>query len=169
MPDVRSYLDEREKLLESEIAKLRGQIAPLERELFEVRIAQRAVGRHSREPLQLPLMSADGRSSVDDEAASLWKQYLSVKAERLLSPYARLTIKQLVLKALEEQFPSGATAQQLLELFASAWGREEVVRTSLSPQLSRLKAEHKIDRNGTLWFLRKPRPEVPEAKAAASP
>lgn len=168
MPDVRSYLDEREKLLESEIAKLRGQIAPLERELFEVRIAQRAVGRHSREPRQLPLMSADG-SSVDDEAANLWKQYLSVKAERLLSPYARMTIKQLVLKALEEQFPSGATAQQLLDLFGSAWGREEIARTSLSPQLSRLKAEHKIDRNGTLWFLRKPRPEVPEANAAASP
>lgn len=164
---LRSYLDDREKALQSEIAKLREQIAPLERELFEVRIAKRAVGRHSREPLQQPLFSASEEVAVDAEAQELWKQYRAIQAERVLSPYARLTIKELVLKALNEQFPSGATAHQLLELFANAWGRDEIVRTSLSPQLSRLRAEHKIDRNGSLWFRRTPKGEMPEAKAAA--
>lgn len=167
MTDLRTYLDEREKALEAEIGKLRAQISPVERELFEVRIAKRALGRHSNEPLQQPLFSEVEKAPIDEQAAELWKQYRAIQAERLLSPYARLTIKELVLKALEEQFPSGATAQQLLELFATAWGRGEIVRTSLSPQLSRLKAEHKIDRRGTLWFRRNPRPETSQSKAAA--
>lgn len=166
MAQLRSYLDDREKALQAEITKLREQISPLERELFEVRIAKRAVGRHSSEPLQQPLFSAgtDG-GAVDPEAQDLWNQYRAIRAERLASPYSRMTIKELVLQALEEQFPSGATAQQLLELFATAWGREEVVRTSLSPQLSRLRAEHKIDRNGSLWFRRQPRPDENEKAA----
>lgn len=167
MADLRSYLDEREKALEAEIAKLRGQVVPLERELFEVRIAKRAVGRHSSEPLQQPLFSPSEKISVDQEAEKVWKQYRAIQAERALSPYARMTIKDLVLKALEEQFPSGATARQMLDLFANAWGRGEVVRTSLSPQLSRLRAEHKIDRNGSLWFVRNPRPQPVETKTAA--
>lgn len=166
MPQLRSYLDDREKALEAEISRLREQIAPLERELFEVRIAKRAVGRHSSEPLQQPLFSQSDGQTMDDEAQQLWKQYRAIQAERLLSPYSRMTIKELVLKALEEQFPSGATAQQLLELFSTAWGRNEIVRTSLSPQLSRLRAEHKIDRNGSLWFRRQPRPDEIQAKAA---
>jgi hypothetical protein len=164
--DLRSYLDDREKALQSEIMKLREQIAPLERELFEVRIAKRAVGRHSSEPLQQPLFSSTEKVAVDEQAQELWKQYRAIQAERVLSPYARLTIKELVLKALEEQFPSGATAHQLLELFSNAWGRGEIVRTSLSPQLSRLKADHKIDRDGSLWFRRNSKVDPPETKAA---
>lgn len=159
MADVRTYLKDRQNLLEGEIAKLRAQLIPLERELFEIKIAQRALGRQSNEPSQQPLFAEDGGGSIDEEAAAIWRQYKAVEAERVLSPYARSTIKELVLRALTEQFWSGATAQQLLDLFADAWGRPEIVRTSLSPQLSRLKAEHKIDRNGTLWFIRDPKSE----------
>lgn len=167
VPDVRTYLEEREKQLELEIANLRSKIAPLERELFEVKIAQRAVSRHSREPLQRQLF-LHSAVEEDPEASEIWKQYMSIAAERANSPYARLTIKQLVLKALTEQFPSGATANQILDLFANAWGRGEIVRTSLSPQLSRLKAEHAIDREGTLWFRRSPRPEPDQQQTKAA-
>jgi hypothetical protein len=153
MSDLRTYLEQREKQLESELGKLRGLLAPLERELFEVRVAQRAVARKSPEPQQRHLFG-NLKLEVDEAAAEVWKQYLALQEAQANSPYFNLTIKELVLKALGEQFPSGATANQLLELFRGAWGRGEIARTSLSPQLSRLKAEHKIDRNGSQWFLR---------------
>lgn len=164
MSDLRAYLDEREKFLEAEVAKMRSILAPLERELFEVRVAQRAVSKKSPEPQQRQLFS-QGPLNVDDAVAEVWRQYRELKAAKDASPYAGLTIKQLIAKALDEQFPSGATANQLLELFSSAWGRSDVVRTSLSPQLSRLKDEGKIDRRGTTWFLR--RPHSDETRAAA--
>jgi len=161
--DIRSYLAEREQKLKAELASLRGRIAPIERELFEIAQAQRAVGSVAAEPFQAPLFQTEPDEHVDPEAADLWKEYKRILAERTANPYFRLTIKQLVLKALNEQFHSGATALELLEFFESAWGRDDIARTSLSPQLSRLKAEQKIDRNGSIWFAREP---VSDAKAA---
>lgn len=74
---------------------------------------------------------------------------------RKCSPDAQgLTMKQLVLKALGEQFANGATANQMLEFFAREWGRTDITRTSLSPQLSRLKAEGKIALVGKTWMTR---------------
>lgn len=150
--DVRSYLADREKQLKAELAALRERITPIERELFEIGLAQKAVGTVASEPFQAPLFQTSPDEHVDKEAADLWKEYKRILAERTASPYFRLTIKDLVLKALEEQFKSGATAQELLEFFASAWGRDDIARTSLSPQLSRLRAEKKIERDGSLWF-----------------
>ena len=167
--NLRTFLEEREKHLEAEVAKLRAILAPLERELFEVRVAQRAVGKKSPEPQQRHLFS-NLKLNVDDEAAEVWRQYLEKGQAASDSPYFGLTIKDLITKALDEQFATGATANQLLELFRSAWGRPDVVRTSLSPQLSRLKDEGRIGREGTVWFLRRPRPasELPQAKKAAT-
>ena len=159
MADVRTYLESREKQLEAEIAKRRSEIAPLERELFEVKIARKAVGHRSSEPVQHPLFEQSDGDAIDEDAAKIWKQYKAMEAERVMSPYHRLTIKELVMKALTEQFPSGATAQQMLDLFSTAWGRGGIARTSLSPQLSRLKVDHKIENNGSVWFIRQIRPD----------
>lgn len=62
-----------------------------------------------------------------------------------------LTMKQLVVKALKEHLLDGATANGLLDFFAREWGRDEIMRTSLSPQLSRLKDEGTIRLNGKVW------------------
>ena len=60
-------------------------------------------------------------------------------------------------------FRWGATANELVEFFHNAWGRRDVVRSSLSPQLSRLKDEGFIDREGYNWFLLEPqKQEAPE-------
>jgi hypothetical protein len=155
--DIRAYLSEREQKLKAELAALRARIAPIERELFEIALAQKAVGSVVAEPFQAPLFQTGPDEHVDDEAAELWKEYKRVLAERTANPYFKLTIKELVLKALNEQFHSGASAQELLEFFESAWGRDDIPRTSLSPQLSRLRAERKIDRNGNTWFTREHR------------
>jgi len=154
MADIRTYLVDREERLKAELAALRERIAPLERELFEVRVAQKAVGQSSSEPFQAPLFQIASDSHVDIGAAKIWQQYQEIKARRAANPYFRSTIKELILKALVEQFPSGATAHQMLEFFGTAWGREDIERTSLSPQLSRLKSEEKIGRDGNVWYAR---------------
>jgi hypothetical protein len=83
--DVRSYLELREKELGEQIANLRAQMAPLERELFEVKIAQRAVSRQSREPLQQHLFAATPDAEAP-EAKKVWEQYLRIQARQLNSP-----------------------------------------------------------------------------------
>jgi hypothetical protein len=80
------------------------------------------------------------------------------------SPYYQYsTIKQLIKKALTEHFQSGATAFQLREFFRDAWARN-IDRESISPQLSRLRSEKIIDREGNVWFLIKETDALPPGK-----
>lgn len=114
------------------ISDLRAQIGPLLKELDDIQRARTAVT--SPPPIQAnPL-----RVEVIRELT---------EADRLRI----MTLKQLVVKALAEAFPGGATALQLLAHF-KAWGRD-IARTSLSPQLSRLKDEGVIERSGKVWTL----------------
>jgi len=73
---------------------------------------------------------------------------------RKKNPFAAsMTIKQLVMTALANEFAEGATVNELLDYFARQFGRVDITRTSLSPQLSRLKAERKVMRMGRVWAL----------------
>jgi hypothetical protein len=157
MSRVRQMLDEHEREILERLAALRGQITPLEQELHEVRMAKSALQREGsglREP-QLALANPAFLKVADIGSRSFASAVLTTNVER--SPYAHLTIKQLVLKALRDHFPHGATANQMLDLFANVWGRGEIARTSLSPQLSRLKeGDHLIFRQGRTWHLRHP-------------
>lgn len=81
--------------------------------------------------------------------------------------YSSLTLKQMALRALKEHFTEGASAQQLLEYFETAYGRS-IERSSLSPQLSRLKEDHEIELEGRLWKLVSPKQKEPPAKADGS-
>lgn len=91
------------------------------------------------------------------------------------NPFSSLTMKELTVKALEERFVNGATAAQLIEFFAEAWGRKDIVRSSFSPQLSRLKNEGIIELHGKNWRLVGPKENEPPlggsetGEVAASP
>jgi hypothetical protein len=66
-----------------------------------------------------------------------------------------LTIKQLTLRALYEHFQgTGATASELREYLQNAHGRQ-IAHNSISPQLSRLKAEGSVahDDKADTWRL----------------
>lgn len=65
----------------------------------------------------------------------------------------KMSVKAMVLDALERHFPQGASALDLLECFAKEYGRNDVARTSLSPQLTTLKNDGKIARDGMAWIL----------------
>lgn len=75
-------------------------------------------------------------------------------------PYEHWTLKQIAVQALRDHFPEGATANQLLDVLKAAYGRE-IERSSLSPQLSRLKEDGIIELDGKLWRLPQKRIEPP--------
>lgn len=65
-----------------------------------------------------------------------------------------LTIKEAVIRVLDDE-KRGMTAQQILVAINERFFDGNVVRSSLSPQLSRLNhKDKKIKFNGTLWSLR---------------
>lgn len=113
--------------LSRKVQALREELIPLERELSEVRRALAAV-------------------SPEEPPALL--QFLERPASP--SPYAGMTIKQLALQALREQFATGATAADLLSFIETAYDRK-IDRASFSPQLSRLKEEGLVRRIGRYW------------------
>jgi len=150
MFDVRETLDRLERELAARIGELRNELAPLERELADVRKAKAAIQGDKRQ-------ASIGEVQIVPMARQMFMQvhHAHVTAHELdgASPYAKLTMKELILRALTEQFPNGATAAQMLDFFTHGWGRHDVVRTSLSPQLSRLRQEGKIELNGLVWKL----------------
>ena len=130
-PSVRDYLAEREEELVAKLNFLRKEQEPLENELADVRRARAALG-----PEPAPLLDVARRLGTGPPGS-----------------FEHWTLKQMVVRALQEHFQNGATAQQLLEFFRTAYGRD-VQRESLSPQLSRLVDPDKlITRQGRLYFL----------------
>lgn len=140
MSKLRDMLIERQAELEEQISKLRAQLVPLEEELDETKLARNAV------EARVVLLPANGNAS---SARSV--NYFSQLPSGW--PFRNWTMKQMVRKALEDDYPEGATARQLLDLFHKEWGRTDIIRSSLSPQLSRLKAEGEIWRKGLIWRL----------------
>src|SRR6266852_1100628 len=128
---LRDFLDRRERELTEKATKLRNELAPYEAELADIRRAKVALGYNLAGMLTEFLQDA---SSPNDAATRAG----NIPAGGMLAgnPSERITIKGLAVKALDEKFRQGATAQQLLEFFRDAWGRD-IDRASLSPQLSR--------------------------------
>lgn len=126
----------REATLDGEIDRLMAQLRPLREERGQVRNAIRAMLGEV-----VPIKGIFG----SNESIAHHKRKAHPEIQNL-------TLKELVIKALTEQISGGATANQLLDLFERRWGKK-VARTSLSPQLSRLKAEGKIALRGKVWYL----------------
>lgn len=153
MPNVRDLLETHEAAVAKRIAELRAELVPLERELLDVRMAKAALKTDAvpeQRRLLFPHAGTEGHSSH----VNAWRHRLVYAAHHApSSPYSKLTIKDLVKKAMVEHFPNGATAAELLDLFWNVWGRTDIERTSLSPQLSRLRNENILFREGHMWRL----------------
>ncbi len=167
MSDIRKLLDSHEAAIANRIRALREELVPLERELFEIGLAKAALERSPKSADQPELFGTRISASSGDYSNSDKVRNILVHSSWSApqSPYEKFTIKELVTKALEEHFKEGATAAQLLDFFASAWGRTDIARTSLSPQLSRLRQEGILTREGPTWRLR--RPHLPDNEATA--
>lgn len=164
MSMIRELLDTHEAAITARIKKLREELIPLERELFEIGLAKSGLERTPRVSDQPELFIPNASQNLEP---AQFRQIASSnhRQDTFSSPYSRCTIKELVIKALEEHLKDGASAQQLLEFFSKAWGRSDIARTSLSPQLSRLRQEGILVRDSQIWRLR--RQHIPETEAAA--
>ena len=132
-------LRQRQDELTREKASLQTRLGPIISELDQIDIAIRAMTGK--------VISASGTAASSASVAH---------HKRIAHPdIQKLTFKQLIVKALGEHFTNGATANELLELFERKWGRR-LMRTSLSPQLSRLKNDKIIELEGKVWHLSKP-------------
>lgn len=75
---------------------------------------------------------------------------------------SNMTIKDMVLEILPKH-PDGLTALEILAHIEQDFG-QSIMRTSLSPQLSRLKSSGKIKRDNFTWTIYKPPTEVEGSK-----
>lgn len=137
---MREMLDRRESELAARASELRAELLPVEREIEEIRAARAAIIRVREIPAK---GSEAGRA-----ASEYWVQHHEPDA-----PYRTMTMKRLVRIALADHFKTGATANEMLALFHGSFGRTDIIRSSLSPQLSRLKSEGEITREGLTWKL----------------
>jgi prefoldin subunit 5 len=175
---LREFVMEHEQKLTAKISDLHAKLTPLEAELAEVRRAKGAIGMmmpapRSEAPLVEMLVGVTRIARVLGAAQKRASEILqadqaghSVDVPAALpppSPYANLTMKELVVKVLAEHFHEGATTRQMLEFFRDAWGRD-IERTNLSPQISRLRQEGIIGRSGAAkWYL------IPEQRRGKKP
>lgn len=63
------------------------------------------------------------------------------------------TIKEGVVQLLREVSPGGLTALEILDRLNRRWWRGELKRTSLSPQITRLKNDKKVVSERGVWKL----------------
>lgn len=139
---LRDYLIAREAELLKERGGYLEKVAGIEIDLAETRRALAALGAPEMPGL---LRLATGLATPDGV------------------PYREWTLKQLAVRALQDHFPYGATANQLLAVFESHYARE-IARESLSPQLSRLKDDNIIKLEGKLWKLATQERETPPSR-----
>lgn len=157
---LRQLLDEFERDILMRMDPVRKELSTLERDLADVRKARNAINSDG-EPASVTAARMVAHF-VADRSPRFYGGGPALATPPPASPYAKLTMKQLVRKALDEHFTNGATASELLDFFRNAWGRNDVVRTSLSPQLSRLKREGIITLHGIKWRLANPEGDPPE-------
>ena len=125
--ELEDYLIANEQRLIEQLEVVRSQLLSIEEKLAKFRRAKTAVGVSTN--------------------------IINYSQSKLPVEYRNLTMKDMAVRALANEFRDGATASQLLEYFATAWGRTDIVRESLSPQLSRLKREGQIRLDGRVWHL----------------
>ena len=148
---LRDYLDRRERELAQEIEELRNQLIPKEAELAEVRRAMSALvmtyGSSLLKDIFAHATSVDASNMPQHSSNTITPDAWLTGSQPTPSPvpmpmpalYDAMSIKQLVIRALWDHFcDTGATADELCDFFGSAYGRH-VGRSSLGPQLSRLR------------------------------
>ena len=142
MPSLREYLKRRrgeiraesERLahqrdkLQNQLRALRARLDELDRESTELDQAAEAVGVEPDPQPALALQPAVGRRGLP------------------------CTIKEAVLHVLSDA-PGGMTSQAILDHINTRFFSGRIERPSFSPELSRLKSEHKVVRRGELWEL----------------
>jgi hypothetical protein len=139
---LRAFINRREKELVSQIAALRGQLEPREKELAELR---------SFRALQT---IAGGALVTRSDLGALGRDYGLTHLLPPPKPYEEMTIGELAIQALSDGFPGGAATTRIREFIKDAYGRE-IAADSLRTQLHRMMSEGTVRQAGSgrdLWI-----------------
>lgn len=98
-------------------------------------------------------------------AISVMQKYGVSPSTQEPQEYTPETVADMVIQILEEN-PSGMKAVDILSAIQSRW-KPDLMRTSLSPPLSRLKEKEVLELNGEIWRLRAKSKE-PDAETSDS-
>src|SRR5215212_9278852 len=142
MPGLREYLQRRRGEIRAESERLAQQRDKLQNQLHVLRARLDELDRESTE-----LDQAAEAVGVEPDAQPALA--LPPAVERQSLP---CTIKEAVLHVLADA-PGGMTSQAILDQINTRFFSGRIERTSFSPQLSRLKGEHKVTRCGEIWEL----------------
>jgi len=97
-------------------------------------------------------------------AISVMQKYGVSPSAQERQEYTPKTVADMVIQVLEEN-PSGMKAVDILSAIQSRW-KPDLMRTSLSPPLSRLKEKQILELNGEIWRLlaksKEPDAETPD-------
>jgi len=145
--NLRSFLERRERELTHQLAALRGQIESKQIELADI--------QRVRATLAPPPSPPDNTSL--DVAADLARATHRPRVD--LNPMSGVppsnekpTIKSMILTALTSHFHDGATLAELRTFIRDVFGRE-IDRTSMSPQLARLREDGAVEQRDMKWRL----------------
>lgn len=160
------FLARRERELSARASALRGQLGSIEAELIKVQRMRGVLREEEQRPASalakllapthvgaLSTTTPLSLSAHSSEALESLAKHPSI--ESLLSPYAGRTIKDLVIQALIDGFPNGATSAELRDFIAYGYSRT-IDPGSLRTQLHRLKAAGILGQEpfGDAWNFR---------------
>jgi hypothetical protein len=154
MPDenLYEYVTRRERELTAQISAMNGQINVLrghlaqhELELTQVqRIKMSTLGsaldRKFGASIAGSIETVTGLHPTNSNAVTSTPHAPISQAAVDLGLYERMTIKELVVRALGDHFKAGGTAIQIRDFIQDAYGRD-ILPSSLRPQLHRLKVD----------------------------
>jgi hypothetical protein len=164
-PALRSFLERRERELIHQMSALRAEIQSKEKELAEIRAVRATLAPSVPTPAvppPVPHTTTFDVATNQIRAAEENRRTASVahpmqQTESVLIggvPQKR-TIKSMILAALISHFDDGATLAELRTFIKDVFSRE-IDRTSLSPQLARLREEGAVEQAGRKWRLSEP-------------
>jgi hypothetical protein len=144
---VAQFLGRRERELSAQVAALKGQLAPKEAELEQVRKMRALLPGGALDSMTDAIDSSLGRSSANiaDLADAPYAPSTS-------DPYSDKTIKELVIQALLDNFPNGGTAATIRDFIRDAY-RRTIEPASMRSQMHRLKTDSvlKHDPEKDIW------------------
>jgi hypothetical protein len=154
---LRSFLERRERELTHQIAALRAQIESKQGELAEIQTVRATLAPAVPAPPVPDTTTFDGaadliRATAENRRAASVAHPMQQTESGLIGGGVPRTIKTMVLSALTSHFDDGATLAELRTFIKDVFGRE-VDRTSISPQLARLREEGAVEQNGRKWRL----------------
>lgn len=143
------YLERRERELTEQIATLRKNLEPRERELAEVcRMRASLAASQTLAGEAVAALEQKSSNALFNLAVGPNTFPQAGMLAGLLGSGENLTIKEKIVRALRDHFSLGARPTDLRNFIKEAYG-DDIPLTSLSPQLSRLREEGTITQTTT--------------------